>query len=652
MQGVIRVTFAVVCGLTFALPSIAADRTIQYNVNLYVDPDARAIEIENRITVNGTDRLILRFADWLDVDRVIVDGTSVELDRQSGGGVVSLPGRDRQIVFLTLSGDIPETIPAGPDGAALFGSSGWFPMTQAEDLSYELQVTAPRPYRAVSSGRLSEETETASSTSVTFISDMALEPPSVFIGPYAQAERVSSNVRLRTYFHKDIQDFSDQYLQKSEAYLNRFSSEIGPYPYQDFHVVSSPLPVGLGFVNLAYIGRMIVPLPFMQGRSLAHEILHNWWGNGVFVDYREGNWAEGLTTYMADYALEADKGPEAARQMRLDWLRDFAASPPERDMPVKAFRSKRHDASQIVGYNKAAFVFHMLKGEIGDEKFTESLKQFWAELKFSYADWSDLRHAFETVTGRDLGWFFEQWLERKGAPEIQLSMAAVHRGSNGYVSEFTIRQTGSVYSLNIPIVIETRGRLVSEHVRLSGREQTFRIQSETKPLRLNVDPSFDVFRRLLPGESPAILRDVTLAPAVDVLLLSEESPFVDASQRLLARLLGDDTVTTHIRRNGQIEKATVVLGPSEVIEEFATANGLEGLPQNDTGNTAAAWVTRLEDDLPVMLISARDGDALSALVRSLPHYGRQSYVTYAGNKAIERGVWPVESSPLEFVFPD
>ena len=41
----------------------------------------------------------------------------------------------------------------------------------------------------------------------------------------------------------------------------------------------------------------------MQERSLAHEVLHAWWGNAVAVDYERGNWSEALTTFMADYAL-------------------------------------------------------------------------------------------------------------------------------------------------------------------------------------------------------------------------------------------------------------------------------------------------------------------------------------------------------------
>ena len=97
------------------------------------------------------------------------------------------------------------------------------------------------------------------------------------------------------------------------------------------------MPVGLGFPNLTYVGRRVLALPFLRGRSLAHEVLHNWWGNGVAIDYDGGNWAEGLTTFMADYALAEDRGKDAARHLRLGWLRDFAALPQDRDIHVTKF---------------------------------------------------------------------------------------------------------------------------------------------------------------------------------------------------------------------------------------------------------------------------------------------------------------------------
>jgi aminopeptidase N len=60
--------------------------------------------------------------------------------------------------------------------------------------------------------------------------------------------------------------------------------------------------------------------------------------------------------------------------------------------------------------------------------------------------------------------------------------------------------------------------------------------------------------------------------------------------------------------------------------------------------SAQAWtIERAASATPVAVVSATDAQALEALLRPLPHYGAQSYVVFEGSKAIERGVWPVET---------
>ena len=174
--------------------------------------------------------------------------------------------------------------------------------------------------RAVATGKLVEESEQGARYRASFEQTRPGESPSLFSGPYRVSELRQDGLRLRTYFHPELEAQAETYLHSAAAYIQRYQALIGDYPYADFHMVSAPLPVGLGFPGLTYIDRRIVPLPFMRTRSLAHEIVHNWWGNAVAVDYRRGNWAEGLTTYLADYALELDKSEAAARNMRVKWF--------------------------------------------------------------------------------------------------------------------------------------------------------------------------------------------------------------------------------------------------------------------------------------------------------------------------------------------
>ena len=477
--------------------------------------------------------------------------------------------------------------------------------------------------------------------SATFVADYPSEPPSVFLGPYEIAEQNVGGVRVRTYFHDDIATWAEHYIRASAGFITDFEKRIGPYPFADFHIVASPLPVGLGFPNLTYIGRMIVPLPFMRGRSLAHEVLHNWWGNGVAIDYARGNWAEGLTTYMADYALAEEQGPDAAREMRLRWLRDFAALPTARDMPVTAFTAKTHQAAQVIGYNKVAYVFHMLKRELGAETFSAGLRRFWRDRKFTVAAWRDLQAAFELASGRDLDWFFDQWLMRLGAPRVTLEDA---RDEPGESLSITLRQASPAFALTVPIAIETEDTTHRRHVRFDRTEQRFVLRIPGRPRRVSVDPDFEIFRQLLPGESPPILRDVTLAQKATPIVLPSDPAFAAAAHALARRLLDPHAEIAPGGRGSPPDGPAIVFGDAAQIAAYLRSAALQPPPKEVRGGTAAAWVAR--GDPPLLLVRAATVDALRALMRPLPHYGNRSYIVFEGSRAIRKGVWRMGSSPL------
>jgi aminopeptidase N len=352
----------------------------RHEIELRLDPPSGAVTLTDAITAEGRDALVFRLAPWLTLEEVKLDGQAAEARAQAGLWQVALPDRNAHQVTVRLNGTLPplrqgdpsQRAASGPEGSLLMEHAGWLPLTGADRIAYRLSVETPAPYRAVATGRLAREVTGAATNHAVFVADTPADWPSLFAGPYEVAEKQVGELRLRSYFHPELADQAEAYLAQSARYIARYAARIGAYPYADFHIVSSPLPVGLGFPNIAYIGRMIVPLPFMRGRSLAHEVLHNWWGNGVAVDYPRGNWAEGLTTYLADYALAADEG--TAREMRLGWLRDYAALPADRDGPVVDFVGKRHEAAQVVGYGKLAFVFHMLERELGEAVFTEALR--------------------------------------------------------------------------------------------------------------------------------------------------------------------------------------------------------------------------------------------------------------------------------------
>jgi aminopeptidase N len=639
-------------GLAVAAVQAAAP---YHDIVAEIDPVGGEILLEDRVEVEGLREFGIALAPWLEIESVAIGGEPAILSDRDGLRVLDLPDTARHQLDFRLRGRVPQRDGSGSDAIASSGSDGlylpgyadWVPHDYRFPMRYRLRIEVPVGQRAIATGKLVDEQRVKAAERAEFLQDVPGEAPSLFAGPYSVSERFDGDIRLRTYFHPGLEPLAETYLDTAGDYIRRFAGEIGDYPYADFHIVSAPLPVGLGFPNLTYIGREIVPLPFMRGRSLAHEVLHNWWGNGIGVDYAGGNWAEGLTTYLADYGLELDRGEDAAQEMRRKWLRDYAALPAERDSPLRAFRSKGHQASQVIGYNKAAFLFHMLELEIGADAFDAGLREFWQRHRFGVAGWGELRAAFERASGRELGWFFSQWLDRAGAPRVSLGAHRVERDGADYRISVEVLQPVSGYSFQLPVSLITENG--SERYQIFVEEALTRLEwvTDARPLSIRFDPDNDVFRLLQADETPPILRDVTLDPRAATVVAAEDGNFEAAARELASRLFEAEPRMLELDRAAAESRPVLVFAESAGLPEALRRLNLAEprLPPGPAAS-AAAWTARLADGRPILVISADDAEQLRTLLRPLPHYGSQSYVLFDAGRAFARGVWPVERGPL------
>lgn len=621
-------------------------------------PSSGEIRIDDNLVVTGRERYRFRLASWLVIEKLAIDGMRAEAQRQGHDYVLALPDAGRHRLDFVLRGVVPPRgagqrpasarSSSGEDGAYLPAYDSWIPQPTAESMSYRLQVKVPVAQRAVATGKLIDEDSDAEFYQAVFEATRPTEAPSLFAGPYQIREQRSNGLRLRSYFHRELAPLSEIYLAAAAAYIQRYDRAVGAYPYADFHIISAPLPVGLGFPNLTYVGRQVLPLPFMRGRSLAHEVLHNWWGNGVRVDYATGNWSEGLTTYMADYALAAEQGADVARGMRTKWLRDYAALPSERDQPVRSFISKQHQAAQVIGYNKVAFIFHMLRLEIGGLEFEQGLRHFWQQNKFKTAGWGELQQAFEHSAGRGLDWFFRQWLDRSGAPRLSIGAHRVDRLADGFRTSVEILQPVSGYRFKLPLLLQTANGIERHEISISENLTRVEWVTSAQPRSLHFDPDSDVFRLLQPNEAPPILRDVTLNAKTVSVVGSADAEFNGVARDLAARLMDVAPRFEQLQLSRGIEHPLMLITGSADLAAQLSRLGLRQPPElSDSAWSAAAWTARLANGNPVLIISADDAAALQSLQRPLPHYGGQSYILFAAaGRAVDKGIWPIERGPL------
>lgn len=641
-----------------------AEALLELDVSL--DPASRAFKASARLNPAERDfRFLLH--ESLQVTGASAGGRALTADAQTGpaglrqwrirGATAGVPlqidyagqlppldtGRDHRGVLQRM----PPM--SSPEGSFLPAGSGWYPQAHRM-FGYRVQLSLPGEQRGLVAGRLAAETLPARAGEPYRARFEMLQPTDgidLMAGPWRVREkRVARKgappLVLRTYFSAALDatpGLAEGWLEDTETYIRRYGGEIGDYPYDSFSIVAGPLPTGFGMPTLTYLGEAVVRLPFIRKTSLGHEVLHNWWGNGVYVDYASGNWSEGLTTFMADYAYKLGESPAAAAEMRLGWLRDALALPADAQPALRDFRSRSHGAEAAVGYGKAAMLFVMLQDRLGEAAFRQGLQRFWTRWRFRTAGWGELQAAFEEASGQRLGPFFEAWLKQRGLPAVRIDAAQ----ASGRQLTLDLAQDGPPHPLRLPMEISAPGRRETRWVSLDGPRARVSLALDFTPDSVRLDPDTRVWRRLPPGSLPPILRqwigagaprlvntaaDADARAAVDALArrLLEQPP---TGQPLAAALAGREPVLI-AGLHGEVDRALATAGLPPRPAEVAGSGSAQVWTLAPAGSRSA----------PVAVISGRDAASIGALERGLPHYGAQSWLVFEGGRAIARGTWP------------
>ncbi len=642
-------------------------KTAHLDLSVEINPATGELHADAQITPAPSSRFEFSLAEGLAITDVELDGDIVALEQLStdkfaveisdrtyfGTLVIRYGGKLSDLNAALSHRDVLQSLPpmASIDGSFLPAGSGWYP-DPGRSFTYRLTIRTPGGHIAVAPGTPARESDGAVQRLSVIEFMHPTEGIDLMIGPYKLTERSiaidGKRIRLRTYFHPGLESFAQSYLDASAAFILRYSREIDAYPYSDFSVVSSPLPTGFGMPTLTYLGREVLRLPFIRDISLGHEVLHNWWGNGVLVDSSRGNWSEGLTTFMADYAYKEDAGPGAAREMRHGWLRDLSSISPDAEEPLSAFRARQHVASSAIGYGKAAMLFFTLRESLGRERFQLGLRSFWRRHQFKEANFDDLRRAFERVSGLNLDAFFAQWLDRTGAPDIRIRQATVTRSTSNPRLSITIAQDLADRAARVPIRILHDQHHHDALVEVNGPSSTLALDVAPGARAVQLDPEFTVWRRLAPSESPPILRDAVAAPQLGVLVLDDDLK-IQAMRFAAAFGEGDVRAVSLAEAAGSIN-ALLVIGHSARIDEYLHARKLPGRPEQVSSGDIQSWAIAYSGRRTVMVALPGGKDAASAalaqLARRLHHLSRYSWVTFKGNQIAGRGYWPAATPSI------
>jgi tetratricopeptide (TPR) repeat protein len=401
------------------------------------------------------------------------------------------------------------------DTSYLLYAGDWFPVNGygIDRFTATISVTVPAHMTVIGSGTVSTAPAPAlkispapSGPTKTFILkyDKASFPGTVVAGAFDDYASTEAGVDLHVYFKPTHKDLASAYAQSAIKEFTYFITLYGVPDSNVLRIVEIPddtLPSAWAPELAALPSRGITPRT--NYRLLANTIAHQWWGTSVSPATRDDWWLEdGFSRYSEARYIETAAG-EAGLQ---EAIKDMSVGALSYDTVPLSSSGKLDLFSpefQSLETDKGAMILHMLRWVVGDQKFDQTMRDFYAQFKGKPATADDFRALAEKNYGDKLTWFFSQWLDSTGAPEFKTKYTVYRLGNNkGFRVVGQINQDLDLFRMPVQLKIDTDGKTETKRIDVTGTDSAFTLDTFGRPRRISIDPD----NRLLKNSTDVRLR--------------------------------------------------------------------------------------------------------------------------------------------------
>lgn len=384
--------------------------------------------------------------------------------------------------------------------------NAWYPQSLSDDYALaSMRFETPLGYTVVTGG----ERVLARAEGQQMVVEYRVDDPGKYftavVGRLAAAgTKTEGPVHLSAFGGGRTRDEAAKSLDLAAAMLRFFSERFGPCPYSYLNlvVIEGQTPGGHAPPGMVVLARR--PLLFRKslrddptnfsdvaGFFLAHEIAHQWWGQGVAgQNYRERWLSEGQAQYAAALWAREAYGEERfrgiLRRMGRWARRETHKGPIHLGYRIGHVKGDT-EAYRALVYDKAAYVLHMLSRVVGESAFSAGLRAFQERFRFRKAGTDDLRESLEAASGRDLEGYFDQWVRGTELPSLVVK-TRTEPAAAGFLTRVEIRPARPLpgpLPLEISLVSGRGGE--SRRLSVPAEGGRFDIESTARPDRIEIN---------------------------------------------------------------------------------------------------------------------------------------------------------------------
>lgn len=408
-------------------------------------------------------------------------------------------------------------IPIGYETYLYTQSSYWYPSPAEDDyFTAKISITIPPGYSLVATGVLVEKSklmglegirdvEHVGSPVFVFESKKPVKYLSFIVGKLSKLAEDSNPFPLQYYQALNVRGWPWDYLEETKKILALYVSWFGSYPFESFSIVHRLWPQIGGFSAPSFVvlndmlqmsqeyRRSLINSPVALSRwreyFMAHEIAHQWWGQGVTWNSYHDLWlSEGLAQFASVLYLKEKYGEKAYSAI----LRKFSSWTKRMTNWGAITMGSRisyfnYEAFQSIVYDKTTLVLFLLKDYLGQDVFFRALKEFFIQKRFSQAKTSDFIRIFEKISGRDLRPFFENWFNSYLLPEVSVTHSLEKTGKQ-YKLKFTIVQSKKLFVFPLWIEWKEGGEKKRKRLLIEKSIQDFSFSTSKKPKNIVINP--------------------------------------------------------------------------------------------------------------------------------------------------------------------